>query len=114
MVVNEDYTWDDAALGFDALGAPARLKLIRALVRRGHGGLSVGQLKQRTGLAASTLAHHLNLLVSAGLVSQEKQGRETLNRANFSQLEALAQFILDQCCAEAGDNATDPTAGDTQ
>jgi len=89
-----------AAQGFAALGSEARLQVVLALVKAGQGGLSVGDIQSRTGMAASTLAHHLKFLASAGLVVQEKDGRSVINRAAFAHLEDLAGYILKECCAE--------------
>jgi len=92
--------WDEAAGGFAAMGSSARLKVLRVLVRAGQPGLTVGEIQQRTDMAASTLAHHLKALASGGVIEQTRQGRQTINRARFDQLEALAQFIMAECCAD--------------
>ena len=76
--------------------------MLRLLVRAGEDGLTVGQIQQRSGLPASTLAHHLRVLVEGGLVEQERQGRAVVSRAAYRQLEALAAFLLDECCVDAG------------
>lgn len=89
-----------AAAGFAAMGSEARLSVLRALIRAGSDGLSVGDIQSRTGIAPSTLAHHLKFLAGAGLVEQDRQGRSTINRASFDQLEELASFILDECCLD--------------
>jgi len=92
--------WEDAATGFAAMGSEARLKVLRALVRAGDPGLTVGEIQGRTGIAPSTLAHHLKFLAAGGVVTQEKAGRTTINRASFAALENLAQFLLSECCAD--------------
>lgn len=83
-----------------ALGAPARLRLVRLLVRAGDEGLSVGELQRRLGLPASTHAHHLALLVRAGLVRQERRGREVRCTAVFAAVRGLGEYLTEQCCAE--------------
>lgn len=93
---------EEAAQGFAALGSEARLQVLLTLVRAGRDGLSVGDIQTRTGMAASTLAHHLKFLASADLVVQEKDGRSVINRAAFERLELLAGYILKECCAEEG------------
>ncbi len=98
--------WEEAAQGFAAMGSESRLKVLRALVRAGNPGLSVGEIQERTEIAPSTLAHHLKFLAAGGAVTQEKSGRTTVNRANFEALEALARFILSECCAN-GECCTD-------
>jgi ArsR family transcriptional regulator len=89
------------AQGFAAMGSEARLQVVLTLVRAGRNGLTIGEIQTRTGMAASTLAHHLRFLTSAGLIEQEKLGRSVVNRASFSRLETLAAYILKQCCADA-------------
>ena len=91
---------EQAAQGFAAFGSEARLEVVRTLVRAGNEGLTIGEIQCRTGMAASTLAHHLKFLKSAGLIEQEKTGRSVINRAAYPRLEALAGYILKECCAE--------------
>ena len=93
-------TWDQAASGFAAMGSEARLEVLRCLIRAGQPGLTVSDVQARTGIAPSTLAHHLKFLSGADLIVQEKIGRSVINRADFDRLEALAGFILSECCSE--------------
>lgn len=92
--------WDLAAQGFAAMGSEARLKVLKTLIRAGEEGLTVGEIQDRTGIAPSTLAHHLKFLAAGELVTQEKRGRAVINRASYKQLQNLAQFILSECCAD--------------
>jgi DNA-binding transcriptional ArsR family regulator len=92
--------WEEAAQGFSAMGSEARLKVLKALVRAGNPGLSVGEIQERTGIAPSTLAHHLKFLAAGGVVTQQKVGRTIINRASFDALEELATFILSECCVD--------------
>lgn len=89
-----------AAQGFSAMGSEARMDVLRHLVKAGQKGLVVGDIQERTGIAASTLAHHLKFLSAAGLIVQEKQGRSIISRANYEHLSALASFILNECCVD--------------
>ena len=92
----------EAAQGFSAMGSESRLEVLQALVRAGNAGLRVGDIQQRTGIAASTLAHHLKFLSAANLIVQRKQGRVIMSTANFDYLNSLAGFILENCCTETG------------
>jgi len=85
-----------------ALGHDARLSIFRLLVKAGHDGLRVGEIGDHLGLAPSTLAHHLSALVDAGLVVQDKQGREVFNRVDFDAMHRLVGFLTSQCCAGIG------------
>ena len=92
---------EKAAQGFAAVGSEPRLEVLLALVRAGHGGLSVGEIQERVHLPASTLAHHLRFLAAGGLIEQQRQGRAVINRAAYERVEELAGFLLRECCAEA-------------
>lgn len=87
-----------AAIGLGALGHEARLKVFRLLVRAGPEGLNIGDLGRLAAIAPSTLAHHLGTLVGAGLVTQEKRGRETVNRAEFEAMRRLLTYVESECC----------------
>lgn len=81
-----------------ALGHDARLGVYRLLVKAGGDGLTVGEIGQHLGLAASTLAHHLRTLVDAGLVLQTKRGREVMNRVDFDEMRRTVEFLTSECC----------------
>jgi len=81
-----------------ALGHEARLKVFRLLVKAGEEGLTVAQVIAHLDLAPSTLAHHLRALVGAGLVVQERQGREVRNRVDFGRVRATVGFLTEECC----------------
>lgn len=100
MVILNDIQIEEAAQGFAAIGSEARLQVLQTLVKAGREGLVVGDIQMRCGMAASTLAHHLRFLTSAGLIEQEKRGRTVINRAAYERLEALAAYILKECCVD--------------
>lgn len=91
---------EQAVQGFTAAGSEARLEVLQTLVRAGQPGLTVGDIQERVGLPASTLAHHLRFLAAGGLIVQERQGRVVVNRADFKRIESLASFLLQECCVE--------------
>jgi len=90
-----------AASTFAALGSKHRLAVLRALVRAGPEGLSIGELGARTGVTGSTLTHHMKILAQAGLVAQERRGRSIICAAvAYAELRALSEFLLRECCAD--------------
>jgi DNA-binding transcriptional ArsR family regulator len=91
---------NEAASQLEALGNPTRLALYRLLVKAGHAGLSVGECQQRLQIAQSTLSFHLKALIHAGLVTQERQSRTLICRANYDVMKALVGFLVDECCAD--------------
>lgn len=82
-----------------SLGHEARLAVYRLLVRAGDSGLSVGQLVEELGLPASTLAHHLRMLVQSGLVIQERQRREVISRPDFAAMARITAYLQEECCS---------------
>lgn len=84
-----------------ALGSEVRLDLFRKLLRAGHEGLSVTGLQRMTGIPPSTLGHHVSALVAVGLVSQARQGRELICRAEYADIRRLSGFLLSECCVDA-------------
>lgn len=88
-----------AAQGLAALGNSTRLELFRLLVQAGPGGLNIGELQRLLDQPASTLAHHLNKLADAGLVAQQRQGREVICTAAYERMDDLLAFLTDQCCS---------------
>lgn len=104
-------TESEAAAGFAALGNQARLHLLRLLVRAGTSGMTVGEIQRRMDMPASTLAHHLMALVRAGLVTQEKQGREVICAADYRAISGAAAYLTESCCAGFGQFTADAKAG---
>ena len=90
-----------AAGQLEALGNPTRLMVYRTLVRAGDAGMPVGRLQERLGIAASTLSHHLQRLIQAGLVTQERQATTLICRAHYPAMHALIGYLADECCADA-------------
>lgn len=99
----DDTTLEDAALAFAALGSEQRLGVLRALVRAGPDGLSIGQLGGATGITGATLTHHVKFLTHAKLVKQVKKGRSIICAAvAYDTVQWLSEFLLSECCADAG------------
>jgi len=93
---------EQAATAFASIGSEPRLEVLQTLGRAFPDGLNVGEIQERSGLAASTLAHHLRSLSSAGLIEQSRDGRAVISRARIEQIEALASYLMSECCADAG------------
>ncbi|GAB4190972.1 MAG: metalloregulator ArsR/SmtB family transcription factor [Wenzhouxiangellaceae bacterium] len=95
---------DLAAERFAALGNPARLAVLRLLVKAGNSGMMVGEIQRQLAMPASTVAHHLRTLVQAGIVLQQRQGREVWCRAAYPVLTGLGDYLLEECCSHGGCN----------
>lgn len=91
----------DAAARLEALGNPTRLAIFRMLVRAGDGGMLVGVIQERLGIAASTLSHHLKTLLIVDLITQEREGRTLICRANYPAMRGLVDFLVAECCTDS-------------
>ena len=92
---------EQASKQLEALGNATRLQVYRTLVRAGDGGLPVGRLQEKIGIAASTMSHHLHRLILTGLVTQERQVTTLICRANYPAMNSLVGFLVDECCIDA-------------
>ncbi len=95
-----DLNLETAATALAALGSETRLGILRCLVRAGPEGLPVGEVQARTGVAASTLSHHIRALVQAGALDQRRDGRTLWCVAQYDRISGLATFLMTECCAE--------------
>lgn len=84
-----------------ALAQEVRLRAFRALVVAGQDGVTPGVLAQHLDIAANTLSFHLKELTHAGLVSQERQGRNLVYRASFTAMNELLGYLTENCCQGA-------------
>lgn len=84
-----------------ALAQEVRLRAFRALVVAGQDGITPGVLAQQLDIAANTLSFHLKELTHAGLVSQERQGRNLVYRASFTAMNELLGYLTENCCQGA-------------
>lgn len=94
----------EVAQGYAAVGSEARLSVLSLLVEAGDDGLTVSEIGDQLGIAASTLAHHLRYLATANMILQEKQGREVRNTANYDHIEELGNYLLLECCKNSNNN----------
>ncbi|MEP7100948.1 MAG: metalloregulator ArsR/SmtB family transcription factor [Burkholderiales bacterium] len=88
----------DVVKSLAALAQPSRLRLFRTLVVAGPLGLTPGALSEELGVAATTLSFHLKELTNAGLVSQQRDGRNLIYRAAYEQMDAVLAYLTAHCC----------------
>lgn len=108
MARRDDIREQQAADALAALGNRTRLRAFKLLVRAGREGTNVGTLQRHLGIPATTLAHHLATLTQAGLLEQERRGREVICTANYRAVNEVLAYVKAECCAgleQAGDAA---------
>jgi len=81
-----------------ALAHQARLRVFRALVVAGDEGMTPSALTKLLEITPTALSFHLKELAHAGLVSQERQGRNVLYRALFPMMSELLAYLTENCC----------------
>ncbi|MGD9884069.1 ArsR/SmtB family transcription factor [Reyranella sp.] len=88
-----------AADALAALGNRTRLRIFKLLVRAGREGANIGTMQRMLGIPATTLGHHLGTLAGAGLLCQERRGRECICTANYKAVGEVLDYVREECCA---------------
>jgi ArsR family transcriptional regulator, arsenate/arsenite/antimonite-responsive transcriptional repressor len=88
----------DVVKALAALAQPSRLRAFRTLIIAGPSGLTPGAISEELGVAATTLSFHLKELTHAGLVSQQRDGRNLIYRAAYEQMNAVLAYLTAHCC----------------
>ena len=96
-----------ASTTFAALSNDKRLSVFRLLVEAGPDGLAPGEIVRRLELMPATLSFHLKELAHAELVDARQDGRFIYYAANFARVDALIEFLTENCCAGAACGITD-------
>jgi len=81
-----------------ALGDPIRQQILLLLSRE---RLNVSQLTDRVHLSRPAVSHQIKVLADAGLLVQERLGRERVYRLDPTKFRAFVQQLggfVDRCC----------------
>lgn len=100
----------DAVLALAALAQEHRLAIFRLLVQVGEAGLSAGTIAGRLAMPPSSLSFHLTYLTRAGLVRQQRQGRQQIYRADYPAMNTLVDYLTENCCGGASCRPIAPCA----
>ena len=96
---------EGAVSSLAALAQGMRIRIFRALVGAGPQGLTPGALAATLDVPGSTLSFHLKELMHAGMVSQQRDGRNLIYRPSLERMNALLVYLTAHCC-QATDGAT--------
>ena len=86
-----------------ALAQSSRLQVFRSLVVAGKEGATPGELGEYLGVPNATLSFHLKELMNAGLISQERNGRNLIYRVEFDRMNGVLAYLTQNCCQGAED-----------
>lgn len=75
---------------FRALADPTRREILRILR---DGAKSAGEIGAHFAMTGATVSHHLSVLRQAGLVTDEKRGKNIYYELNLSVLEEITGWI---------------------
>ncbi|HEX6977997.1 MAG TPA: metalloregulator ArsR/SmtB family transcription factor [Alphaproteobacteria bacterium] len=90
---------DDVASVFKALGDPARVRILEFLMRPDaeccsrEDRVCACDIENMLGLSQPAVSHHMKILVQAGLVTAEKEGRWVYYRIHRRRFRELAQYL---------------------
>lgn len=83
---------------FSALSQQTRLDVFRLLMKAGAQGLLAGELGELLDVKQNTMSANLTVLLTAGLVRNQRQGRTIRYFAEFEAVRGLLGFLLEDCC----------------
>lgn len=80
---------------FEVLASEVRLSIFRLLVKYAPEGLVAGEISQMLDIPKTNLSFHLKNIMYSGLVSMEREGRNTRYRAN---IPSRVRMLFRQFC----------------
>lgn len=89
-----------------ALGHPARLGILRHVVQGGPEGTTSSELQAKLDIPWTTLNHHIDRLVTAGLLTTRRDGKFAFHTAKYDALKTLTDFLWEDCCKRGGRSKT--------
>jgi DNA-binding transcriptional ArsR family regulator len=82
-----------------ALAQDTRMRVFRLLVRFGQDGLPAGRIADELKVNATTLSRHLAQMEAVGLVTSRRDARQMIYRPDFSVMQGLMGYLMEDCCA---------------
>ena len=83
---------------FAALSQQTRLEALRILIKMGNKGILAGDLGDLMEVRQNTMSTNLSVLLNAGLVRNEREGRSIRYYADFDGLRGVLSFLMEDCC----------------
>lgn len=101
----------EVVTALSALAQEHRLAVFRLLVQAGEKGMPAGLIAEKLSVPNSSMSFHLAQLTRAGLITQERQHRSLIYRADYQAMNDLVGYLVENCCT--GDECVSPTCSDT-
>lgn len=87
-----------ALSAFAALSQPTRLDVFRLLIQIGEDGLAAGEISEMLDVQQNTLSTNLSILLKAGLIRNQREGRSIRYFADLDGVRSLLAFLMEDCC----------------
>lgn len=87
-----------AIFAFSALSQQTRLEVLRLLIKAGAAGMHAGEIGETLDVRQNTMSTNLNILLRAGLVRNEREGRSIRYFADLEGIRGLLCFLMEDCC----------------
>lgn len=88
----------DSLSAFSALSQQTRLDAFRLLLQAGDTGLLSGEIGEKLNARQNTMSANLGVLLNAGLIRNEREGRAIRYFADIDTLRDLLGFLMEDCC----------------
>ena len=100
----------DVIRALAALAQQSRLQIFRQLVVAGPDGMTPSRLSEALDVPATALSFHLKELTHANLITQERDGRNLIYRADFACMNDVLAYLTAHCCEGTACESVTPAA----
>ena len=90
--------FNQSLIALSALGQETRLEVFRLLIRAGLRGMQAGEIGEALNVRQNTMSTNLSVLVRAGLIRKEREGRAIRYYADIEGIRGLLGFLMEDCC----------------
>ena len=84
---------------FKALADPTRRHILELLAQ---GDLTAGEIAAQFAMTKPSVSHHLNILKTAGLVSDQRSGQNIVYSVNLTVFQELLKWFYDVGLTKGG------------
>ena len=89
---------NNAVVAFAALSQPTRIDIFRLLIKSGPEGMAAGAIAAVLDVKKNTLSANLSVLLHAGLVKNQRQGRSIRYFVDMLNAPVLARLRQNVIC----------------
>jgi DNA-binding transcriptional ArsR family regulator len=88
----------NALSALSALAQDTRMDVFRLLVKAGLTGRLSGEIGQELDVRQNTMSTNLAILLNAGLIRNQREGRSVRYFADFAGIRGLLAYLMEDCC----------------